>query len=145
MFDELMINSNELHVKNKKIPNVVNLKIRLPWYRSLPVSCIERLEFTLDGKVIPADRTRLCVGGVMYSPFAIADLYESNWFVLDAKEVKLTLDSPISVGEHEVSLLMGVRIPYLEGDSITFGGVEFNRFVQYASCNKKMQYKGEIE
>jgi hypothetical protein len=85
----------------------LRLSVRLNWYRSLPLSCVERLEVSLDGIPVPAERTTLEVNGAQGS----AD--GPWWPVLTSGRVRVTLDAPPEDGEHRVQLVMGTRIPYL--------------------------------
>jgi hypothetical protein len=85
----------------------LELAVRLNWYRSLPLSCVERLEVSLDGIPVAADRTTLDVDGG-------ADSADGPWWpVLAAGRVRVALDAPPAEGEHRVDLLIGTRIPYL--------------------------------
>jgi hypothetical protein len=68
---------------------------------------VERLEVTLDGTPVPADRTTFEVAGVE----GPAD--EPWWPVLASGHVRVTLGAAPDDGEHDVHLVMGTRIPYL--------------------------------
>jgi hypothetical protein len=135
MFDELMLHSDKLQYRNK-YSNQVTMKIRLPWYRGLPISCIERVEVKIDGKEIPRDKTRLVVSGHEYRMCELAEMSETNWFVLDTAEVRLDPGSDLGQGMHDVSLAVKLRIPYGEPDYYDFD------FSQLALCNKKMELVG---
>ena len=89
------------------------LDVRLNWYRSLPLSCVERLEVALDGNPLPADRTTLELGGARSATGELADQDQRWWSVLDAATVRVALDVPPAPGPHSVDLLLGTRIPYL--------------------------------
>lgn len=137
MHDELMIHGNNLYTKTEKNPNSVFLKIRLPWYRGLPLSDLGQLEFTFDGKPVPRESTRLMINGVPYSMDGIRELSDTTWFVLDTQEVEVTLDAPLKEGKHDVSLLMKLRIPYYKSEQ----DPSVDNFAQYASCSKKMKFE----
>jgi len=132
VFDELMIHSEHLSVRGER---EVALEIRLPWYRSLPMSCIERLEFTVDGVTVPAAHTVLVSDGIPYAAEKLAQLCDTQWFVLDTKQARLTLDGPLTPGEHDVSLLMSLRIPYRDTN---YGVAVDEKYVQFAICSKKL-------
>ena len=87
----------------------LELSIRLNWYRSLPLSCVERLEVSLDGVRVPAGPSALEVDG------AAGPAGEPWWPVLASGRVRVALDVVPAEGEHGVELLMGTRIPYLIG------------------------------
>jgi hypothetical protein len=85
----------------------LELSVRLNWYRSLPLSCVERLEVALDGIPVPAGRTTLEVDGGV-------DSADGPWWpVVATGRVRVALDGLPGDGEHRVDLLIGTRIPYL--------------------------------
>ena len=139
MFDELMLHSDRLYSKNNKMTNSVYIQLRLPWYRGLPVSCIDRLEFTVNGKLMPKENTHLMLNGVPFTVDELVNLTDSTWFVLDTKEIELAFDQPLAEGEHEVSLLMHLRIPYYK--NVPDPHPEKPNYEQFATCSKKMQFK----
>jgi len=133
MFDELMIHSERLTAKSG---TDVALDIRLPWYRSLPLSCVERLEFTVDGAAVPPEKTVLLSDGVPYPAEKLRELSETQWFVLDTKQAVLTLDAPLTPGTHEVALAMQLRVPYRD-TNYGVPGIE-ETYIQFASCRRML-------
>jgi hypothetical protein len=93
------------------------LAVRLNWYRSVPLSCVERLEVELDGAGLPAERTTLELGGGRFEIGRLTDRDETWWPVLDAATVRVELDAPPSGGPHTVGVVLGTRIPYLVSPS----------------------------
>lgn len=87
----------------------VELQVRSPWYRSLPLSSID-LALSLDGTEVPADRIRFCVNDHDYALDELRERFEEFWFVLDAAAVRV---SSVAPGKHEVDLHLSLRIPYL--------------------------------
>ena len=77
----------------------LELSVRLNWYRSLPLSCVERLEVRLDGE--PVDVS--------------LELDGDWWRVRDSARVAGELAGDPGDGPHAVELLLGTRIPYLVG------------------------------
>jgi hypothetical protein len=134
MFDELMIHSKELH-RGKTDANVL-FDARLPWYRGLPLSCVERVEITLDGEVIPEENTFITVSGVQHRVTDLPELMNATWFVLDLARVEADSGKPLAPGPHDVSLGIKLRIPYGEPDYYEF---DFN---QYAFCKKTLELVG---
>lgn len=139
MFDELMLHGDTLYAKSGVKSESMFIQLRLPWYRGLPVSCIDRLEFTVDGKLVPRENTHLLLNGVPFTNDELVNLTDTTWFVLDTKEVKLTFDAPPAEGLHDVSLLMHLRIPYYK--NVPDPHPETPNYEQFATCSKKMQFK----
>ena len=89
----------------------LQLSVRLNWYRSVPLSCVEHLEVRLDGS--PLEPVTLELDGVRCP---VADLPAADdrwWHVLDSAHVRVPLASPPAAGRHEVEFVLGTRIPYL--------------------------------
>jgi Domain of unknown function (DUF6379) len=85
------------------------LAIRLPWYRSLPLSCLESVEVTVDGE--PAAVCRVRVPGFT-GPLQDASSSEAVWDLRDPLD--LTLDADARPGPHTLEVAVAVRIPYIQ-------------------------------
>jgi hypothetical protein len=110
VFPERLIEAETL----RPTTNGFRAGLRLPWYRALPLSCIERIEVRVDTKPVPQDAVRFSLGpSGPYRFSELATLTDVWWYVLDSAE--LTVDSPDATepGTHEVSVDMGLHIPYL--------------------------------
>jgi hypothetical protein len=84
------------------------LELRLNWYRSLPLSCVEDVELAIDGE--PVTNLRLRVRDFEAPVDALRDAVDVWWRVLDSAELVADVDVP--AGDHEVELAMSLRIPY---------------------------------
>ena len=87
----------------------MELRLRSPWYRSLPLSCID-VELTVDGEEIAEERITFVVNDRDYSLQELHGRYEEFWFVLDPARVRIRGIDP---GTHDVTARLGLRIPYL--------------------------------
>ena len=87
----------------------MELRVRSPWYRSLPLSCVD-VELTVDGQRVSDDRISVCVNDRDYTLEELHERYDEFWFVLDPARVRVTGVDP---GEHQVAVRLGLRIPYL--------------------------------
>ena len=88
----------------------LSVAVHLPWYRSLPVSCLEALEVRVHGA--PAEVRSLAVGGFTGT---VADAADSDawWDLRDALDV--SLDAAAHPGEVLiVEVDLAVRIPYMQ-------------------------------
>jgi hypothetical protein len=87
----------------------MELRLRSPWYRALPLSCVD-VELTLDGERVSNDRIRVNVNDHDYTLDELNERYDEFWFVLDPARVRV---SGVDPGDHRVAVRLGLRIPYL--------------------------------
>lgn len=97
-------------------PDAVRVQVRLPWYRSLPLACVERLDLALDGVPIPAAEVTIVMNGARYPLADIAELREVWWFVLDVLDLEIAPSRDIQPGDHLVDVALGLLLPYGDGD-----------------------------
>jgi hypothetical protein len=106
-----------------------DLDIRLPWYRSLPLSTVNVAELKVDDQVIPASAITFEVNG---KSFLLDDLKahpEEWWFVLDSAYLHVSGTKLQPGTEHEVSATIGIKPPYIPG------------FFRLTECNKRLAVK----
>lgn len=94
-------------------PRGTEIDIRLPWYRSLPVSVVEVGSLKVDDRDIPASDIRFEING---KSFALADLPAHAgefWFVLDSAVLRLSGTNLQPGTDHEVELQLNLYPPYV--------------------------------
>jgi hypothetical protein len=83
------------------------VRIALPWIRSLPLHCVHDLAVSIDGAPITPVTVRL--GSRRVAAGALAD--QSGWWYL---QDRLVIDGPpLEPGVHEVSVRFDLDVPYL--------------------------------
>ena len=84
--------------------------VHLPWYRSLPVSCLE----SVDGRRRrrPAPRSRAVTVPGFTGTVAEAAGSDADWDLRDTLDVALDRDG--EPGVHALEVSVAVRIPYLQ-------------------------------
>lgn len=108
------------------------LSVRLNWYRSLPISCIEDLKVSLDGKPVAPEAVRLDVNGKELTLAEAAEAVETYWFVQDGLGVHVLGAGQVKAGEtHQVAIEYGMRAPYI---AIGPGRFLVNINAQTATC-----------
>src|SRR5438034_3887733 len=85
--------------------------LRMPWYRALPLSCLEGLEVGIDGESVPSEELRLSLNGATYSLADLPPLYDDWWYVADPAEVLAPRSGGLAPGEHELDVTVALRIP----------------------------------
>lgn len=90
----------------------LELEVRLPWYRSLALSCVEDLELWIGGEPVSSSELRLVVNEQERSLGDLESLDDETWFVRDP--VVLRLARTVDPGEEvDVRVTLRLRIPYI--------------------------------
>ena len=85
------------------------LRLGLPWIRSLPLDCVESLEVAVDGERV--DPLAVVLGDRVVDPGALA--HEGGWWFLQDRLV-LRGERMLQPGAHDVAVSFRLRIPYLQ-------------------------------
>lgn len=103
---EGMVRSDALSERDGRLA----LAIHLPWYRSLPISCLESVDVTVDGH--PAAVRSVTVPGFTGD---LTDAGTSNapWDLRDALDVALDVAGQTG-NTHQLEVAVAVRIPYIQ-------------------------------
>jgi hypothetical protein len=92
----------------------LELAIRLPWYRALPLSVVELGELVIDGQVVAHQNVNFEINGHEYGLDQLPDLSEEFWYVLDS--ARLRLPYALDPGQpHTISLTINLYPPYIPG------------------------------
>ncbi|RFA12601.1 hypothetical protein B7R21_09645 [Subtercola boreus] len=90
-------------------PGGFELRLSLPWIRSMPLSSIAGLEVRLDGVPVVVD---IVVGTRRITP---GDLVaETGWWFIQDRLVLAGHEHP-GPGEHDVEVRFTLMVPYLQG------------------------------
>lgn len=101
----------------KQTPEETTLDVHLPWYRSLPLSCLEEVQVTLDG--VACEDLKVRYAGQEYAVADLADAVDLWWFCQDPLTLVLRPQTHLARGASEeaeavrVDLTLAVRIPYI--------------------------------
>jgi len=96
------------------------VRICLTSYRSLPLSCIEKIELKVDGQAIDPDRMRFVLNGYSHKLDALASLPHIFWFILDYADLFVESKTPLPPGEHLVEGLLVTVEPYMTSGRHSF-------------------------
>ena len=89
------------------------LKIRLSYYRSLPLSCIEQVTLSIDGTEVPASSIVFIVNDKLFALDQLRDLYAEWWNIVEDATLEVDLPGGLPAGSHEVEVSLVCRTPYL--------------------------------
>lgn len=99
----------------KSLPEGCSISIRVPWYRSLPVSVFEVMDVSIDGDSIPLEQVMFSIEG---ESIALDDLDKQThavWYVLDDAYLVVSGVSIPQGSEHDVAVTLAIYPPYIEG------------------------------
>jgi len=137
MFDEYIVCRDRIRPLPGGAPGA-RLALRLPWYRGLPLSCVERLEITIDGQRVSDEDVTLSLYGPRYALSELPGLHDVQWFTLDTADVHAQTAEPLTPGEHHVDVMIQTRAPY---QPTNMGG----GFKPVARYSKRIPLVGEDE
>jgi hypothetical protein len=96
-------------------PSGFKIDIRLPWYRSLPLSTIEVAEVRIDGRTVDPSQVRFELEGESYPLTALPDLVSKVWYVLDSAWLVVEPAQLQAGSEHDVGVTLNLYPPYIRG------------------------------
>jgi hypothetical protein len=91
----------------------LQLDVRLPWYRSLPLSALDFEAIAIDGKTIAPEAIAVRLNGEERPLSDLAGLWQEYWFVLDSAFLRISLPGAESGKEYEVDITLVVHPPYV--------------------------------
>ncbi len=89
------------------------IEVRMPYYRGLGLSMVEAVNLTLDGTPVPPERTTFTVHGHTYTFAEMPGVFDDRWEMGERAELAFETDEPLAPGEHDVAVLIRLRISYM--------------------------------
>lgn len=87
-------------------------KVASNGYRGTYLSCIEKIEFKIDGNAIPPEDVVFCLNGKRFKVHQLAEIYTEYWFVLDYANIQVNKRGGLEPGEHTIEYNIMTRIPF---------------------------------
>lgn len=112
MMPELIIERGTFVARGKRI----GLSVRMPWYRALPLSSVADVEWSVDGLPVPRESITWTVDGVTRRLDELPPRHDEWWYVLDSALLEGDRPELDDRDEHEVSVTLGLFIPYITTD-----------------------------
>lgn len=92
---------------------VFEFQLRLPWYRSLPLSSITHLDLVANGVDIPQGTITLEINGREFALPDLASEWQQFWFIQDAATVRVR-DADLAIAPAvELAVHLALRSPYI--------------------------------
>ena len=107
------VGARSVYEHGKPVGYAINL--RIPYYRGLPLSCIDVIDLWVDGEKIDPETMTIQSQGKEY-PYL--DIFkddmetETYWLFGDFLRIVIKKDGGISQGHHYVKAVIGVRCSY---------------------------------
>lgn len=90
------------------------IKVRLLWYRSLPLSCVEQVSLAVDGKAIDPQDVFVDIGDALYRSDQLEELVHRVWFVQDAARLVVHRPGAVVRGQQvTIDAEVVLRAPYI--------------------------------
>lgn len=105
--------------------------LRLPNFRGNYLSCIEQLDFTLDGQPINSSAVTFLLNNKRFKPDELPQLFAEYWDCNDFATIEISKEGGLS-GKHNIQVLMRLRYAY----SAYFGTCK----VVTSQCCKDLQF-----
>lgn len=106
-------------------------QIRIPNFRGNYLSCIEQLEFTLDGEKISEGSVTMLLNNKRFNIPELPELYKEYWNVNDYADIEI-LENGGLIGVHKIGVCMKLRYGY----SAYFGKCK----VVTSKCEKELDF-----
>jgi hypothetical protein len=123
MFINRVISDNGLTVTDSGL----DIDIRLPWYRSLPLSVVGVTDVEIDGKPVDLTSITLEVNGKISHLNDLAGQFQEWWYVLDSGFLHVSGVQLQAGTEQEVRVTVSIRPPYIPG------------FYRLTECTKRLR------
>lgn len=89
------------------------VRIRSPYYRGIWTNLIEGATVTVDGEKFGADAVRWQIDGTGYSPEQLRESPDGRWPVDVPAVLSVPREAPLSIGFHDVSVELRLRMSYI--------------------------------
>lgn len=96
------------------------VRVCLTSYRSLPLSCLDKIELSVDGKPIDPQKMLLVLSGIGHRLTDLPKLSHLFWFILDYADLFVESPQLLPPGEHLVEAMLVTVEPYMTGGRHAF-------------------------
>ena len=94
-------------------PDGLVLDLRLPWYRSLPLSVVMPTQLLVDGQHLSLEGATVEYEGRRYTLAELPEQTGVSWFIQDSVLLHVPTPQPLSAGPHHVVVTLNLYPPYI--------------------------------
>jgi hypothetical protein len=91
----------------------LELDVRLPWYRSLPLSALDFGPIAIDGDAVDPGAVTVRLNGKERPLSDLAGLWQEYWWVLDSAYLRIPVAGAERGREYEVDFTLVIHPPYV--------------------------------
>ena len=110
------------------------VRVLLPSYRSLPLSCIDRVELSLDGEAIDPKDITLILNGYSHKLDEMPGLSRIFWYILDKADLFIKRKEPLGPGKHTLEGTLVMVEPYMTA----------GRFALYYTAKRQLSVAADL-
>lgn len=100
-----------------------SIGVYLNYYRGLPVSCIEKLELTIDGEIVPEQLICVAIRDKKFSVSQLKYLFSEFWGTRTRIDLEV-YNGGLAHGRHDVGLTLELRSPYMRFAPRIYGALD---------------------
>lgn len=114
MFEKYLVHPKGF--RNIKEENEVvgyEVQLRIPYYRGLPMSCVEIIDLIINEEVISREDMIIKVKGESFTFDELSTAINHRWEMTETITVFVKKPGGLSAGEYKVKAFVSLRISYL--------------------------------
>lgn len=113
MFEKYLVHPEDFRniAKNSKIIGF-QVKLRIPYYRGIPMSCVQEITLKLDDQPVPHEKMTIEVKRETFKYSELSTAINHRWEMSDTITVFVEKEGGLSKGEHKVHGYVRLRISY---------------------------------
>lgn len=119
MFEKYLVNPEGF--RNVTEHNQVigyEVQLRIPYYRGIPMSCVEVLDLTIDDQKVPNEEMLITVKGETFTFSELPTVINHRWEMIETITVFVNKVGGLTAGEHKVHAFVSLRISYLPFNNV---------------------------
>ncbi|WP_429947304.1 C-glycoside deglycosidase beta subunit domain-containing protein [Enterococcus sp. DIV1297f] len=94
------------------------VQLRIPYYRGLPMSCVEVIDLTIDGEKVAVKDMIITVKGESFTFDELATAINHRWEMIETITVFVKKPGGLAAGEHTIHAFVSLRISYLPFNNV---------------------------
>lgn len=98
-----------------------NLRMRIPYYRGVPLSLVKDIKIIVDGVEYERDKIRFCIGDLTFTLDEMKTVVRHRWGYGEKATIKVIHPGGLKPGKHRVEAYAMLRISYMPREEYVGG------------------------